>query len=102
LWRQILIPEEDDTAFCDEEGQFITLSIRKIFKLQTNYLGANVHGEIVDFLRSREECLFSRIGMSTSLSVLAIDVSDVVDVLQVQRFGGTVGVAIAKVYACLF
>jgi hypothetical protein len=43
-----LVTEEDDAALGDEQGEFVSLLVGEVFKLQTDDFGADVGGQVVD------------------------------------------------------
>jgi hypothetical protein len=85
LWGDVLVSEEDNAPFRNQEPQLVFLLVVKILELQPHDLGSDVLGEVNDLLRCRQQSLLLRIGAGSRVNVRAIIVSDVVDIINVER-----------------
>jgi hypothetical protein len=85
LRTQILVTEKHYAALCDEKSKLISLLVGQILELQSNDLGADVCGEVLDFLRSREECCLGLVCAGAGVGVFSVFIPEGVDILQEQR-----------------
>lgn len=87
LRAQILVAEEDNAPLGDQQRKLISLLVGKVFELEADNLGTDVCGQVLDFLRRREQSCFLFVGASARIDVFTVFVADGVDVLQEERAG---------------
>lgn len=100
LGRNVLITEEDNTSFGDQQCQLVPLLIREVLQLQTVDFCADVSCQVFDLACSFEERSLCRIDLlcsSASIVMLPGLVSDVVGILEVEGTSWTVRIAIREI-----
>lgn len=84
LWGDVLVSEEDNAPFRNQEAQLVFLFVVQVLELQPHDLGSNVLGEVYDLLCCRQQSLLLGIGAGSRVDVRAIIVPDVVDIIHVE------------------
>lgn len=101
LRGEVLVPEEDDAPLGDEQGELVLLRVGEVLELEALDLGADVRREVRHLGRGPEEGLLVLVGARARVDVGPLLVADLVDVVEVERPRGPVGVAVAQVDAGL-
>lgn len=99
LWREILVSEKHHTAFRNQESQLISLLVCQVFELQPDNLGSNMAGQVYDFFGRAQERLLLWVGASSGVDIFPGLAADFIHVVEVQRLGWVVGIAVGKVDA---
>jgi len=100
LGRDILIAEEDNASFGDQQCQFVPLLIREVFELKPMNLSTDMSCEIFDLACSLEKRLLGWICLlcpGSSIIVFPRFVSDVVGVLEIEGTSWTIRVTTREV-----
>ena len=97
LRAQILVSEEHDAPLGDQQRQLVLLLVGQVLELQADDLCPDVRSQMNNFFGCREQSLFCWICTRPSIEVLAVIVTDVVDILQVQWLSRSVWVPSAQV-----
>lgn len=72
LRAKILVTEEHDAALSDQKREFVSLLVGQVFELQADDLGADVRGEVLDFLGGGEEGGFVLVGAGAGVDVFSV------------------------------
>lgn len=78
-----MVAEEDYTALGDEEGEFVSLLVCKVFELKADNFGADVGGQMLNFFRGGEKGCLVFVCASSGVHVFAVFIPDSVDILEV-------------------
>ena len=97
LRSEILISEKDNRSLRNQKSKLILLLVSKIFQLKTNNLGPNVRSQVNDFLGSTKQSAFRFVCSSSSLYMLTLNVPNIGSVVEVERFGRALGIAVAEI-----
>lgn len=90
LRAEILVAEENNAALGNEKCELIFLLVGQVLELQADNFGADVRSQILDFFGGREECGLVLVCASAGVDVLAVLISDSVDILEKERAGWAV------------
>lgn len=97
LRRQVLVPEEDDAALGDEQGELVLLLVGEVLELQALDLGADMRREVGDLGGGREQRRLGLVGPRAGVVVHPLLVADLDHVLQVERSQRAVRVPLGEV-----
>lgn len=102
LRRNVLIPKEDHAPLRNQQPKLVFLLRREVLELEADNLGADVRRQVDDLVGSGEQRLLLWVGPGSRVDELTVVVADLVDVIEVERPGRAVWVAVGEVDAGLF